>query len=63
MNTNSDNSVLLSKWWQTPSAKAAFERVELARRERLEKMKAAAQAKREETLRACELNETQTALV
>ena len=32
-------AVLLSKWWRTPSARAAFRRVAKARKERIKKLR------------------------
>jgi hypothetical protein len=42
------NTVQLSKWWMTPSAQAAFKRVEIARQERIAKVRAAFAAKKQE---------------
>lgn len=35
-----DDSIQLSKWWTTPSAKAAFKRVDDAKKEKLAKLRA-----------------------
>jgi hypothetical protein len=38
-------NVKLSKWWKTPSAKAAFRRAEEAKRQRIAKVRATFKAK------------------
>lgn len=38
---------MLSKWWATPSAQAAFKRVEEERKRKIEEMKAKIAAKKE----------------
>jgi hypothetical protein len=45
---NSKGQVVLSKWWRTPSAKAAFRREKAMRIARLANARAAAARKREE---------------
>ena len=40
-----NNKVMLSKWWKTASAKAAFRRVEKAKRDRCKKLKKDREAK------------------
>jgi len=44
----------LSKWWTTSSAKAAMRRAEMARRERIEKVRAQFKAKQDALKKAVE---------
>jgi hypothetical protein len=48
------SEVLLSHWWRSASARAAFERVEAQKRERIEKLKEAKRAKQAELARDVE---------
>jgi hypothetical protein len=44
----------LSKWWKTPSAKAAFRRAAARKRERIAKLRAAIKAKQDKLRKEAE---------
>jgi hypothetical protein len=49
-----NGETLLSKWWKTDSARAAFERVERARQERIQKVREQFEARRQALAREVE---------